>query len=296
VVISQSGSPSTDVPVAIQWQTTSVASGGAYTIRKGDSLLLVADDGYVDERNVIIDPYDDGSDLRYGVGSTRHRVSYNESGTYVATAYHDMNGDGIGSPTESLGSIAIQVVDFSFPSYVPCQVGYGRELIIDTGAMNSDQVLLSPAIAGSIAIGSLSKAGTSIMTTINPAVENSPVLQAKNVDGAILAARQISTFVFSEPTGSKMLASAWYPDGTVRVGGEYTISPMRLDLDVIVRIFTTGSAFDDGGIELRMSSNDFSLDKFGVAHGIFSIVRSGKSSSAPCHTAVVKYKETIVGR
>ena len=296
VVFSQTGTPTTDVPVSIQWQTTSVAAGGSYTIKTGDRLLLVADSGYTDSRTLLIDPTGSGQDVRSGTGEARHVVLYAQPGTYRATAYDDTNHNGLGEPSEAIGFITITVVDFALPKYIPNGNGFTREFILDTGTIPANQLRLAQATNSKITVGALNPAGTSLRTTLKPGANNEPVLEARTAAGTLLDARSLATFDFSLPTGSVIPVKKLFRDGSTILDGQLRMAPLRPNLDIVLSVYVTGAAFTDGGLRISLPSNGFTVDAGGVGTQHFDLVKSGKIASGPCHTATVYHLTTAVGQ
>lgn len=292
---TQSGVPNTQVPLRVQWVTTSIVAGGSYTIKKGDSLLLVGDDGYADGRTLLVDPYGNGQDLRTGLDDARHVAVYNQVGTFTAKVYNDLNSDGLPTPNELIGSITINVVDFALPAYIPDQVNFARQLLLDTGNVPAGQVGLAQATGNLVTVGTLEAFGNSIKTTVAAGANNAPVLEARLADGTLLGAREIASFFFSELTGSGMPAIVQYPNGSVLTRGRLLLEPLRADLSVLVKIFVSGAAFPDGGLSQVINTNDFIKDAAGNGIGVFNLFVSA-STASPCHNFSIYYGSTAVGR
>lgn len=295
-VVTQSGSPDSSATIRVDWIPTNVVSGGTQVIRRGETLLLTAEEGYASGKDYIVDLFGNGSDIRIVPLGTRFPVTYNTVGTFIAKVYEDRNQNGLADENESVGNFTVVVTEFSLPAYIPCGVNYAREFILDTGSLSATQVRLISPVNNAISVGSLEAINRSIKTTLKPLANNEPIVESRHVNGTLLDARAISTFILTEPTGSIAPITRFYSNGAVLLGGQLQMEPVRPNLDVVLQIFVSGAAFADGGLQITLPSNDFIKDPItNIGTKDFDLYRSSSSGSGGCHSAVVRHGSTRVG-
>jgi hypothetical protein len=128
--------------------------------------------------------------------------------------------------------------------------------------------------------------------------QHEPVLEARLPNGELLDVGEVSTFELVEVTGTVIPVITDYPDGSRVLRGELRMTPLRPDLNVAMRIFVSGVAFEDGGPSLALTSDDFTPDPDatdGAAVAYFKLIVSADTSVGPCHTRAVYHLNTQVG-
>ncbi|TVR16398.1 MAG: hypothetical protein EA401_01420 [Planctomycetota bacterium] len=293
---TQAGQPATVVTGSIQWIPTVIADGGHYTIRRGESLLLVADSGYAEGSTVTLDPYGDGSQLHILADDEPLAVAYNQLGTYQAQVWASADDEA------PLASITVEVVEFALPDYLPSQVDFTRDLLLDSAHLDAAAITLAPGADEPLEIGDhvAGSGGSALATTLRATANNEPILEASlaTSDGPLLLdSAPVATFDLRSLTGSVIPVRHRYPDGSLVLEGTMHMAPMRPDLDIRLQIFRTGASFADGGLSLTIPSNDFQADEEGSGGTYtYDIQRSAGTPGGPCHTRSVWHGEWRVGR
>ena len=165
------------------------ASDHSIAIRRGDSLLLTASG---DGETLTLDVDSDGQNDFSGVPGQKFAVTYNDSGTFLATAKID---------GESVGTLLVNVMDVDLHKPIADEVGYRRRknVVISPAAVATNVVFTSgdlPALETSL-IGPFSNEdGEGLSVYLTALKRGSPVLVARlfSADGPIVAYKNVDEY------------------------------------------------------------------------------------------------------
>jgi hypothetical protein len=262
----------------LRWVPLNVLDGGSYTIRDGDSLLLVARP----EEN----PEGRGS-MRFVIGTNQFARSESAPMPYVFTGpavvtvagtYTSPQGD------SQSGSIILKVVQQGFKSNPSCHVGEERnwELSLPPEAIleTDDRLLVGQFLEG--------ESQTSL--TIDQS-EPRWFLSRLGTNGPVLNSGVARGFDFWSGKNTSLYTVKTFPDGSELVEMRLVMNPVLPDVTVQMDVFVGGVVFEDGTTSKVLTREDF--DPLGRCYVRF--IHPPTFKPAVCHTITLWQGDAVIG-
>ena len=233
----------------LQWLPANVLDGGQFTVRKGDSLQLLAspDSGANSKAQMV---------LTIGTNQVTRNVTqtyayqFRKAGVFTVSGTYLPPKNG---PTQS-GSITVQVVDESITNNPDCQVG--QERIWNVTVVPPTAVLATDARVFYESIAPLPGGGIETGLIVD---QNEPryLLSRLGTNGPVLASAQANGFQLWSGSGTYTKVLQTYADGSQLLESMVIMSPVLPDLTVRLDVIAGGVTFDDGTTSKTLTATDF---------------------------------------
>jgi hypothetical protein len=263
----------------VRWNLVNVLKGGAFTIRKGDSLALTVRPatGWSDSGQMLIMV---GTNSRTAAVRTSYR--FNDAGAFtVRGTYTSPEG------VSQSGSITVHVVEHSFSNGPACCVGKQRNWDVPFASTNivleTDSQLFCEQIAA------LPDGGARLRLFINRA-EPRHLLSRLGETGPILDSTSANGFRVFTATDTSSQTVERYSDGSRLVESTIILSPVLPDVKLLLRVVVGGVTLDDGTTSREITAADF--DALGQYKARFLMPASVKTSN--CHNLKVLQGDTVL--
>jgi hypothetical protein len=268
----------------LHWALVNVLRGGKFTIRKGDSLALIArpDSGWSSKGR-----------MRFTVGN--HQCPVRNASQQMAYQFPDTGVFTVkgtytspqGSPQS--GSITVNVVEHSFAQDPACWVGKQRAW--DLSSVAAEVVLDADSRLFAEQIAALAHNGVRLSLLTDQAGPRRLISRLGD-GGPVLSSAKANGFrVFATPdTYNEVIET--YPDGSQLVETMVILSPVLPDLKVRIRVIVGGVTFEDGTTHKVLSKKDF--DTLGQHKLRFILPQSVQTAN--CHSLkVIQGGTAVVG-
>ena len=264
ITISQNGEVATQ---SVSWASTNVLSTPTITIRRGDALLLEANQGTDTAGSAIIT-----------IGNEQLTVSQNDTipyqfkqtGTFsVFAEFTPQSGD------VAQSEMVVKVVDASFAGVPYSIVGVERNW--NNAGIPQEAVLEYDDQISVFRNNTVTGANISFYGRSSGRAN---IVARLGEDGPIMAATQISILDSSTHKSDgyyKVIET--FDDGSKLIEGKIILSEVPSDLSIRLAIYTTGTTFLDGTIVKILTAADF--DENGVCR--YQMLKSAESPTSTCH-------------
>lgn len=264
------------------WLPVNVLAGGSYTIRRGDSLSLVA-------KPAVAGPKDGGS-MQFTVGTNHFPIrkasfqmphQFDAPGTVVVSGTYSSNGVG------QTGSITVKVVEHSLTNQPDAWVGFDREwdVFLPAGAALAwDDRMFATQIAP------LPGGGWRNSLLIDKS-EPRYFVSRLGTNGPVLGAGAAKGFNFwhGRHTYTKVIQK--YTDGSQLVEMMLVLSPTLSDLTLQLDVIVGGVVFEDGTISKQLTAANFDAQ----GRCIVRFIRPASAKTSVCHSITIKQGNTVIG-
>ncbi len=264
----------------IRWLPLNVLNGGSYTIRDGDSLLLVA-------RPEGRPGAGEGS-MQFVIGTNQFVRSASSPLPYVFTGPAVVTLSGTFTSPEGVsqtGSIVVKVVRHGFASDPACHVGEERnwKLSLPPGAtLETDERLL---------VGQFLEGESQTSLTIDQS-EPRYILSRLGADGPVLNSGVARGFDFWSGKNTSLYTVKTFPDGSELLEMRLVMYPILPDVTVQMEVFVGGVVFEDGTTSKVLTREDF--DALGRCYVRF--IHPPTFKPAVCHTITLRQGDAVIGR
>jgi hypothetical protein len=262
---------------SITWQPVNLLDGGSWTLRRGDSLLLMAQPAGAPATNMVITV---GTN-QLPVWQVPQPCQFKQAGVFTVTGTYQ------GAMPQS-GSITVRVVDYSFPGEPDCWVSYQRYW--DLTNVPSEMVLDSDPKLIMETIAKLPDRGqrTALLASQH---EPLPVLARLGAGGSILDSTGAKGFELWTSADTYVNVLDTYPDGSQLVETLLVLSPVLADVSVQMDVIVGGVVFTDGTTSKKFTAADF--DTLGRCKVQF--VRPASARTSVCHSVKAFQGDVLVG-
>jgi hypothetical protein len=270
----------------LNWLPVNTLSGGNYTIRKGDSMMLIArPDGNIPT----------GAKMQITVGTNQFNARpANEHTTCCFSNAGVFTVSGTYTPAKGLpqsGNITVQVVGYGFTNNPVCWMGKERNwdlpAVPPEANLEADDRLFFETITplpGNGQRASLIIDQSEPRYLLSRLGTNGPVLDSARVDGFRM---------FAAPDTYNRVVET-YADGSRLVESMMILSPVlsaRPELKVQLRVIVGGVTFDDGTTYRELSTADF--DALGEYQ--FKFIMPASVRTANCHSITILQGSELLG-
>jgi chitodextrinase len=259
------------------WTPTNILTDGNATIRLNDSLLLTAIPEGAADGNVSItvegQTYETTSDIPIA-----HK--FENTGSFTVPVTYSPGGGG--DPVT--GQIVVKVVSSSFSGNPVCY-------------LNEYRTWDNPQIADEAVIKS-DRAMNLFESDLNPGrrlelklTQNQPsrAIARLGEDGPIMANAKASVLSV-DAVHSYLTVVDSYPDGSVMVQNQISLTEVPDNLRIYLRIFVAGVTFDDGTIVRWVTAADF--DEYGIYK--YNMIRAPGAYTGTCHNIMLYQGDTLL--
>lgn len=264
----------------VQWLPVNILDGGKYTIRDGDSLLLVArpDENVADTQGTV--QITVGTNQFNLAASSSKPYAFTGSGTFRVTGtYTSPNG------IPQTGSITVEVVQQKFTDNPDCHVGEERIWNVSVPPEATLQTVQG------LHIGQLLKGESQTTLTLDQS-EPRYIISRIGTNGPVLCSWKVDGFDFWEGLDTYLRVIKTYSDGTQLMEMMVVADPVLPDITAQINILVGGVVFDDGTTTKNLDRADF--DSLGRCYVRF--LHAPTSESAVCHSVLLLQGNSTVGR
>jgi hypothetical protein len=255
-----------------------VLEGGAFTIRKGDTLALTARPAT---------GWSNSGQMVFVVGTNSSTAKVQTSYEFTDSGSFDVVGTYTSPQVISQsGSITVNVVGHSFSNNPACWIGKQRTW--DVPSLTSNVVLESDSRLICEQTAALPQSGIR-MTLVANQPEQHFIVSRLGERGPILDSAHADGFNLYCGGQVYLKVAESYSDGSQLIEMGLVISPVVPTTKVRLRILTGGVVFDDGTVVKELSSTDW--DELGFIKVRF--VRAAGLNGSVCHE-VKAYQDSVV--
>ena len=264
----------------VTWIPTNVLTASNLTVRKGDSLKLIAQpenyDPLVNSKILV-----DEAVVFEGLSSDHAIYQFNEIGTFAVRALYSPLSDFIEN------TITVTVVAGEFN---------GNPLAVAQQARTWDGSILAPELSidsdSRLAFERSSSSGSNYNFKLRTDTIRDRYIWARlGHEGPVVATSTVRGLQVATAASSGIFLEESYQDGTSSVRMPIVASRVADDMKIALDVFVGGVLFENGSTYKELFSGDF--DSMGIA-----FVRFYKTGdvSATCHTTKLYQNSTYIGK